>query len=257
MIFEDRKREVLQAPIIRGGAVSWIRRYIKDKIDGFRKEHEEFDLFLKEIRKLINDNYDEDYAHIAAYIDSEEYINGCMDLCNMFVDLFNLDLSPRQAFDYMQKCHDLYIFIKNANYLLGNDYEISFRASRSHGGPRKYITVTLSPKIELPDWDDHYWFRIIFSSIIVKDHIGDIAFNSDRKIEIINCQSKFEHALRLFEYNQGKNLFNRLLETAVQQLIDKKIIKELEKYNHSWFKDLIVHKYVFKDSVGFYCLDKQ
>ena len=257
MIFEDRKREVLQAPIIRGGAVSWIRRYIKDKLDGFRKEHEEFDLFLKEIRKLINDNYDEDYAHIAAYIDSEEYINGCMDLCNMFVDLFNMDLSPKQAFDYIQKCHSLYVLIRSSNYLLDKEYEISVRRSRWDGKPRKFITVDLVPKKKLPNWDDHYWFRITFSSLVIEDHFNYITLQADTTIKIINNQSKFENALRLFEYYQDREFLRSLFETAVEQLIDKKIIKEVERYNHPRFDKLTVRKYIFKDVVGYHRIDEK
>ena len=252
-MFKDRKRELLQSPIFHGGPASNISRYIKGRLDSFRREHKEFDLFLKEIGQLILNNYNEDYSDIVTYIESTKPIRSNRYLCDVFVDLFNMDLSPRQAFDYIQKCYRLYTFIKDVNYQIDNEYEISVRRSRWDGKPRKFITVDLCPKKKLPDWDDHYWFRITFSSLVIEDHLNDITFQADTTIKIINNQYKFENTLRLFEYNQEKEFLRRLFETAVEQLLELKIIKETEKYNHPTFTKLIVRKYIFEDVVGCHC----
>ena len=254
-MFKDRKRELLQSPIFHGGPASNISGYIKGILDSFRKDHEEFDLFLKEIGQLILNNYNEDYSDIVTYIESTKPIRSNRCLCDVFVDLFNMDLSPRQAFDYIQKCYSLYTFIKDVNYQIDNEYEISVRRSRWDGKPRKFITVDLNPRKQLPDWDDHYWFRITFSSLVIEDHLNDITFQADTTIKIINSQYKFENTLRLFEYNQEKEFLRRLFETAVEQLLELKVIKEVERYNHPTLPKLIVRKYVFKDIVGRHQLD--
>lgn len=249
-MFKDRKRELLQAPIFHGAPASNVSGYIKGRLDTFRKDHEEFDLFLGEIGQLILKSYNEDYKDIVTYIESTKPIRSNRCLCDVFVDLFNMDLSPKQAFDYIQKCYSLYTFIKGENYQIDNEYEISVRRSRWDGKPRKFITVDLNPKKQPPDWDDYYWFRITFSSLVIEDHLNDITLQADTTIKIINSQYKFENTLRLFEYNQGKEFLRRLFETAVEQLLELKIIKEVERYNHPTFTKLIVHKYAFKDIVG-------
>lgn len=256
-MFKDRKREILQAPIFHGAPASRVSEYIKGRLDSFRKEHLKFDLFLKEIKQLILDDYNDDYADIVTYIESNKPVRSNRSLCGVFVDLFNMDLSPKQSFDYIQKCHNLYVFIKNSNYLIDEEYEISVRRSRWDGKPRKFITIDLVPKKKLPDWDDHYWFRITFSSLVIEDHFNYITLQADTTIKIINSQSKFENALRLFEYNQDKEFLRSLFETAVEQLIDKKIIKEVERYNHPRFDKLTVRKYIFKDVVGYHQIDKK
>ena len=255
-MFEDRKRKLMYVDIYSGGITYDYKKFIKGKLDNIRKEHEEFDLFLKEIRKLIGNNYNKDYTDIVTFLESKKYVRSCREICDAFVDIFNMDLSPKQALDYIQECHKLFCFIRDSEYRLSDSYEISVRRSRWDGKPRKFMKISFAPNKCLPDWDDGYWFYITFGSLIIEDHLNCIKLQNDTEIKIVNPQRKFEHALKLFEYGRKKEFLRHLFENAVAQLIDKKIIKEVERYNHPDFSKLIVHKYFIKDVVGYYRLKK-
>ena len=106
----------------------------------------------------------------------------------------------------------------------------------------------------MPKRDDGYWFYIAFSSLVIEDRLNHIMQQHDTKIRIINRQRIFEHALKLFEYEREKSFLRDLFESAVKQLIDKGIIKEIERYNHPNYEERIVHKYIFKDVVGYHTM---
>ena len=251
-MFEDRKRELMYADIFSGGITYSYKRFIKNKMNGIRKEHKEFDLFLKEIRTLIGDNYNEDYSDIVDFIESEKYVPSCREICDAFMDIFNMDLSPKQAFEYMQECHNLFSFMKNSEYRLDEGYEIFVRNSRGDNKPKKFIKIAFVPEKVLPKRDDGYWFYITFSSLVIEDHLNHIMRQNDTEIKIVNRQRKFEHALKLFEFERGKSFLRDLFESAVKQLTDKGVIKEIERYNHPNYEERIVRKYIFKDVVGFH-----
>ena len=51
-----RTREIIYKPIFKGASISWVTKYFRNRFMSFKKEHIEFDTFLKELVAHSEDN---------------------------------------------------------------------------------------------------------------------------------------------------------------------------------------------------------
>ena len=64
LVFIDRKRVIIHRPTYNGCPISWAREFFQGKLLSFRKEHPQFDCFLKEIGKQLSNEKSKGYQRL-------------------------------------------------------------------------------------------------------------------------------------------------------------------------------------------------
>jgi hypothetical protein len=240
-VLESRNREWIHKPIINGVPVSWAGEYLRKRLVSFRKEHIEFDLFLNEIGKLL----DNKYKNLLRFINGESegnWISPKKSMFDVFIKLFNLCLSPTQAVRYIDECYQTYLKMLRHHYYLSNDYSVSLKRCNYDGKVRKFIEVYVNGP------DGEYFYIVNFSSLVI--------FNSyfhDMDIVLVGKNEKYEDALSLFEYHQDnrRSVLINVRNSLLYELKEKGIIKEINKLD---CLGSIGVNYLVKDEVGLYVM---
>ena len=240
--FKERTREWVHKPVFHGAPISWAREYFRGRLNQFRKEHKQFDNFLIEINKLLKSKNDPDFINLEKFIDGEaetNWVSPRNTMFDAFIKLFNLCLSPKQAFEYIEECCDLYKEMFEKEYMLCGDQRLSIRRSSWDGYKDKFISFSVKPTSESKNWEYEYWFDITTSSKIIEEYTNDIIAHV-HKIKLMTSFEKLEDALLLFEYYQNKGLLRKVFNTGIKDLEDKGVIKEINQTN---FYGWIIHNY--------------
>ena len=98
--------------------------------------------------------------------------------------------------------------------------------------------------------NNDYYLKLIFSSLQ-----NDTSFDSlcDTDITMMSSRELYEDALILFDYYQGYSYLNKVLEFAIKEMINKRIIKPPIKmtyrggYTLSYYPIHSVYPYKVKD----------
>ena len=242
MSLEDRKRKIIHKLTFQGVPLSWAREYILGRFKSYRKDNPEFDVFLDEIGELLKAEKNDDYANLIKLINNEgegNWITPSKSMLTAFVKLYNLCLSPKQAFAYIKKCLTEYKKMSNNTYQLCDKPQLSIRRSRWDGRESKFISFSVKPKTVSKNWDYIYWFDITTSLKMIEDCVNDITTHVDEFI--LRCHNDMlEDALMLFEYHQNKNFLRKVFETGIKELVKQGIIREtIQKDFYGW----IIHQY--------------
>lgn len=242
MSLNERTREWIHKPVFHHVPVSAAKIYLQGRLEKFRKEHKEFDEFLIGIGELLKSDYDPYLKNIKKFINGETETNwispqgGLFDVC---IKLYNLCLSPEQAFEYIKKCLTLYKQMLSTKYQIWTRVETSIRRSNWDGRKGKFISFSVEPKIQ-PDKPDYiYWFDITTSLKIIEDDCNDIRTHID-EFKLRCRHEMLEDTLMFFEYYQYNRLLRKVFNSAIKELVSKRIIKEVSQEE---FCGWIIHQY--------------
>ena len=235
----ERTREIISKPVFYGAPLSWVTRYFRNRFASFRKEHLEFDTFLKELNVLLKQENNDAYQNIIKLIDGvgdANWISPKYSLFDVLIRIYNLCLSSNQAYEYIRNCYSLYLDMLNRDYELDGSIEYSIRRSRWDGKDRHFLEVTLYPVNR-----DGYHFNITLSDLVIEDYI---MFMPDVDINIKGETDTYQDTLSLFENYQSCDLYNKLFSLTLNSLINKGIFlldKAYEKVGYLC-KEYIVSK---------------
>lgn len=240
--FKERTREWIHRPVFHGAPISWAKEYFQSRLKQFRKEHNQFDDFLIEINRLMKAEHNKDFTNLEKFIDGEaetNWISPRKTMFDAFVKLFNLCLSPQQAFNYIKGCLLLYREMLENEYTLCVEPKLSIRGSSWNGCEYKFITFSVKPKNKLKRWDNEYWFNITTDLQIIEEYSNDIIIHLD-EFRLIASFEQLEDTLMLFEYHQNKGLLRKVFNAGIKELKTKGVIKEVDQED---FYGWIIHKY--------------
>ena len=247
----SREREWIHKPVFHGGpaSLSLAEKIFRGRLKRFREEHKEFDGFLIDLFDYLKNEQDGDYKNLCLFIEGQSEVNWISPgggLFDIFIKLFNLCLSPEQAFNYIKQCHEWYLFMLNADYKISDKPEFSIRKDTWDGKHTKFVEVNVLPKEEPENWDYYYWFRISSSLTVIEDSINDVSCDVD-KIELVCEHEELHDALMLFSNHQNKPLLRKVFDTAINSLVDSGLIKEIKTKR---FYDSIIHYYDTDFKIG-------
>ena len=253
-MFEDRKREWIQKPQYCGCPISWATKFFQGKLFAFRKEHPQFDAFLKEIGEMIKDKKSRGYQKLIKFINGEPETNWvCTNnsIFSVFVDLFNLCLSPKQAVKYIQKCHQVYLKMLLDKYSLYKEYEIELFRSHYDGVAKKHVKAYV-----LPNNKENYSYRITISPLQLD--FNDLILSSNVEIKLLSSDPIYQYALSLFEYYSYEKLprsaLRNVYNATMYSLQKYGVFEYIGKEEHHGD---IEHKYNVVGDVGLHILDKK
>ena len=209
----ERTREIIYKPVFKGAPLSWVTKYFRNRFMSFRKEHLEFDTFLKELVVYLKQDNIEAYQNIILLIEDKgepNWISPKDSLFDVLIRIYNLCLSSKQAYEYIKNCYSLYLAMLDSDYKLDNYIEHSIRRSRWDGKNRNFVEVSISPVNR-----DNFHFNITTSDFITDDYI---MFMPDVYIEVKGDTDLYLDTLSLFENYQSCQLYNKLFKTVISSL---------------------------------------
>ena len=215
---EDRKREWIHKPVYGCGPLNNMKNYFRRRLQEFREEHKEFDEFLVGLHALLKKEPDPDYKNLCLFLEGEAEVNwitpkrGCM--FDAFIKLFNLCLSPRQAYKYIKECHKWYLFMLKAEYIPSSEIEVCVEEKGNPIKKTTYLEFDIKPKREPICQGFYYEFRVKKPLKTAETKIG---FDDDC-VSMLFGNEKLKDALMLFAYYQNKNP----VERAVAYIIKKR-----------------------------------
>ena len=213
LVFIDRKRALIYQPTYSSCPISWAREYFQGQLRAFRKKHPQFDCFLREIGKELENEKSKDYQRIIKFINGEAETNWICtrnSIFSVFIELFNLCLSPDQAVSYIKKCHLEYLKMLRDKYRLSKEYEIILSRSRYDGLVKKHVMLKV-----LPATDNHhleYSYKISISPLLLDNE--DLSLSSNVDIELLSSNPIYQHAFSLFEYYSYEKLPRSVLRNV-------------------------------------------
>ena len=111
MDFKDRTTEWIHKPKFSEAPESDRNQYYRGMLNDFRKEHKQFDEFLIRLTELLKAEKNDGYSNIVKFIDGEAewtWIASEDSIFDALIKLYNLCLSPKQAYEYINECKELY-----------------------------------------------------------------------------------------------------------------------------------------------------
>ena len=242
IILEERKREWLQKFTYCGVPISWANRFFRDKLKTMRKEHPEFDLFLKEIGELLTKEKNDAYTNIIRLINDDaetNWISTSNSILDALIKLFNYCLSPVQTVDYIKKCYEFILMAINEEYEMSVKPQFSICKDHWNGQYREAVEFEWSLKFRNPQQSYDYWFRYKTSLKVVEDLKNDISTQCF-ECGIVSKQELPKDAFMLFIYEQNEPFLRNLFNNGIKELIKRRLIK---KVNTSDFYGWTINEY--------------
>ncbi len=242
IILEERTREWLQKFTYCGVPISWANRFFRDKLKTMRKEHPEFDSFLKEIGELLTKENNDSYTNIIRLINDDadtNWISTSDSILDALIKLFNYCLSPKQAVDYIKKCYEFILMVINEEYGISIKPEFSICKDRLDGRYREAVEFEWTLKYRISERSYNYWFRFKTALKVVDDLKNDISVHCFG-CEIVSKQELPNDAFMLFIYEQNKSFLRNLFNKGVEELIKRRLVK---KVNTSDFYGWTINEY--------------
>ena len=231
-MLEERKREFIEKPLILGVPPSRATEYLQGRLSIFRKEHSDFDEFLKKVRIHLKNSKEAYYENLIKFLDGKSEANWISPRGTIFdtmIKIYNRCLSPKQAFEYIEKSRKLYTRMTSIDYELDNSFNIYTKTSRWDRKERKFIDCTLLSN-KNPVNPEYSWsFDITFSDFIVVDSINDITAHADISIEVVSHKNIYKDAFALFDNYQNREFKRKLLDSTISAFISNGVIKSKEK----------------------------
>ena len=232
------KRELIEKPKYYGAPMSWVENYFQGSLRSFRQKHQQFDLLLIELGRLLKASNKNVYKNLIKFIDGEaepNWISPTHSMFTVFIKLYNYHLSAEEAFDYIEECNKVYYEMYHAEYEFERVSDYSIRHSRWDGNPKDFLEVVVIPKKEIENEDKRYWFDVTTSSLVSDEYV---MYMPDVKIEARGKKdSLLEDTLCLLENYQHRILYKKVFDAAIDGLIDKGIFvldDEYEKYDNKF-----------------------
>ena len=237
MIQENRTRErIYYRPTFHLVFVYGRSLMIMAQFKAFRQKFKQFDAFLIELNKCLKATNDEAFINIEKLIDGDVdaayWIYSTDTMLDVLIKLYNLCLSPKQAYEYINECKELYKDLLFFNFGLCGTVETSYIHCKYDDKPSKCSRFSVI-QIKKPDYhvlDDQliaFNIETQLRTVRMKFLSNDISYHGIH-LKIHSDSEKAEDMLRLFEnYQDNKGLSKYLYFTGMQQLEKKGIIREV------------------------------
>lgn len=238
-------RELIEKPKPNGIPFSKADTYFHELFSKFRKKHKEFDDFLLGLKRLIESEKAKYCHNIVKLIKGDfciDWIYASDSLFAMLIKLYNYGLSAEQAFDYIKKCHSLYEKLKLIEYKLFFECSVYKQKASLDCKVRNFVEVKLLPK-----GISSLNFEVSFSDLVDVSTIDKNRYWPDVVIKAKSDDAHVEDALMLFEYYQTRELFEKILNTAIDGLIKAGVIVKT-KETKDWYG--VRYEYDFLKPVG-------
>ena len=142
MLFEDRTREIIYKKHFYPGPTWKLEENFRQHLVDFREEHKQFDEFLIGLGEILKAEKNEEYSNLIKFIDVKQEVNWASMIIAL-IKLYNLCLSPKQAFEYIKECNELYIEMFRCDYELTGSTELFIVEDRYLHEETKYLTFTV------------------------------------------------------------------------------------------------------------------
>ena len=222
----NKTRELISQPRYFSVPLNHLNEFFRGELRRFRNEHTDFDVFLKELGNFLKEDNEKYFDNLIRFINNKPKPNWMSPEDCMFtalVKLYNLNLSSKDAYDYIKECLLLFKKMRNTRYQLSNDYKVFTKKSRWDSKERKWINISITPK-KLEDFS----FSLSLESLQIEDNFNDMKVHHDVELTLLSPNEKYLDALMLFEFYQNRGLYRRLHRFAISELTNKRIIKEVE-----------------------------
>ena len=235
----DRTRPFLLEPVYHGAPVSWTKKYFQGRLRQYRDNHPEFDEYLINVASEISKReltYCDNILLLAKGDAKTNWVSPARSIFRTFIKLFNYDFSSKQTVDYLEKCHSVYEFLMNNEYVISEEYNIFSKNCTWDNNTRDFVHLYLDPINKPESWDDYFWIDITFCSL--QEMYGDPDHFCDTEIKIRSGRDIYEDTLSLFDRFQGSKFLHKCLDTAISELRKYRVIEKPNQINGRFYTAL-------------------
>lgn len=240
MLFEDRTREIIYKKHFYPGPTWKLEENFRQHLVDFREEHKKFDEFLIGLGEILKAENNDEYSNLIKFIDGKprgNWVASKISMITVFIKLYNLCLSPKQAFEYIKECNDLYNEMCHCDYELTGSTELFVmedchlhkeskyltftvvQVAPRFSDPLKHIPVTITLTFRLREFE-----MITCTNDILSYFLGILKFETHSNSE------KAMDALLLFDnYQNNRGLLKYIFMSGIIQLEEKGMIWEVSR----------------------------
>jgi hypothetical protein len=243
-INNERKRPFIEEPAYYGCPISWAERFFQSKVEEYRKENKEFDLFLIELKDEIlkqNITYCDNIIQLIDGKAKTNWVSPKNSLFRMLIKLYNYDFSGSQAVDHIKRCYLAYQRLLSDELEIVNEYEVLAQRTIWNSSIRDFVRLTIVPKREDHLKVEPYFVRVLFCSMQIQD--SNYPYNGylqcDNEVNLCSDISLYEDSLRLFDYYNGNRFSKRVMKIAVSEMIKHNIISDPVEIKTPYYSALL------------------
>ena len=226
MLFEDRTREIIYKKHFYPGPTWKLEENFRQHLVDFREEHKQFDEFLIGLGELLKAENNDEYSNLIKFIDGKprgNWVASKISMITVFIKLYNLCLSPLQAYEYIKECLALYEEMLAEDYHSQIDF-LNIGANPYDGKKDKIINIEIyANKLSIFSKEENCSCYVNFNiltalrGIVVPTKSNNILDAGNMKV--FSYHHKVQEVLTLFEYHQNnKGLLKRVFLEAIKQL---------------------------------------
>ena len=226
MPFEDRTREIIYKKHFYPGPTWKLEENFREHLVDFREEHKKFDEFLIGLGELLKAENNDEYSNLIKFIDGKprgNWVASKISMITVFIKLYNLCLSPLQAYEYIKECLALYEKMLAEDYHSQIDF-LNIGANPYDGKKDKIINIEIyANKLSIFSKEENCSCYVNFNiltalrGIVVPTKSNNILDAGNMKA--FSYHHKVQEVLTLFEYHQNnKGLLKRVFLEAIKQL---------------------------------------
>ena len=229
MLFEDRTREIIYKKHFYPGPTWKLEENFRQHLVDFREEHKKFDEFLIGLGEILKAENNDEYSNLIKFIDGKprgNWVASKISMITVFIKLYNLCLSPLQAYEYIKECLALYEKMLAEDYHSQIDF-LNIGANPYDGKKDKIINIEIyANKLSIFSKEENCSCYVNFNiltalrGIVVPTKSNNILDAGNMKV--FSYHHKVQEVLTLFEYHQNnKGLLKRVFLDAIKQLQEK------------------------------------
>ena len=226
MLFEDRTREIIYKKHFYPGPTWKLEENFRQHLVDFREEHKQFDEFLIGLGEILKAENNDEYSNLIKFIDGKprgNWVASKISMITVFIKLYNLCLSPLQAYEYIKECLALYEKMLAEDYHSQIDF-LNIGANPYDGKKDKIINIEIyANKLSIFSKEENCSCYVNFNiltalrGIVVPTKSNNILDAGNMKV--FSYHHKVQEVLTLFEYHQNnKGLLKRVFLEAIKQL---------------------------------------
>lgn len=238
MPFEDRTREIIYKKHFYHGPTWKLEENFRQHLVDFREEHKQFDEFLIGLGEILKAENNDEYSNLIKFIDGKprgNWVASKISMITALIKLYNLCLSPKQAFEYIKECNDLYKEMCLCDYVLTGSTELFIvehrdeeskcltftvvQVARQYSDTLEHIPVSITIAFRLREFE-----MITCTNDILSYFLGILKFETHSNSE------KAMDALLLFDnYQNNRGLLKYIFMSGIIQLEERGIIWETSR----------------------------
>ena len=148
----DMERRYIERLYIEDVPASNSLGYVKKKVEKYRKRHTDFNNYLIELSKKLDDSFTDVLSVINNTFDETNKVRGKNSIFNILVKLYNYHFDIKKTFCYLQMSKDVIEYLPCCRFEIKDIYYTNF------GEIEFEIRVVLNDTSELKD----YWPCVIY-----------------------------------------------------------------------------------------------